>query len=90
MLFSRAITSYNHHTMGSMGQNARLATEPIAIIGMSCKFGGDASNPDKLWDMLAEGKSAWSEVPMSRYGHRGQYYPENSKLSTVRETVLGL
>ncbi|KAE8141613.1 hypothetical protein BDV38DRAFT_268399 [Aspergillus pseudotamarii] len=71
--------------MGSMDQNARLATEPIAIIGMSCKFGGDASNPDKLWDMLAEGRSAWSEVPMSRYGHRGQYHPENSKLSTAMD-----
>lgn len=74
--------------MGSMSQDARWATEPIAIIGLSCKFGGDASNPEKLWNMLAEGRSAWSEVPLSRYGHKGQYHPDNAKLGTVRDTAF--
>jgi acyl transferase domain-containing protein len=69
--------------MGSMNNDPGWATEPIAIIGLSCKFAGDASNPEKLWDMLAEGRSAWSEVPASRYGHKGQYHPENGKLSAV-------
>lgn len=71
--------------MGSISESARWATEPIAIIGMSCRFGGDASSPEKLWDMLAEGRSAWSEIPKSRYGHKGQYHPENGKLATVRD-----
>ncbi|MCJ1472284.1 hypothetical protein MMC13_000931 [Lambiella insularis] len=38
--------------MGSLG-NA-WASEPIAIIGLSCKFPGSASSPEKLWEMLAE------------------------------------
>lgn len=74
--------------MHSTSENKQMATEPIAIIGMSCRFGGDASNPEKLWDMLAEGRSAWSEVPLDRYGHKGQYHPENGKLSTVRDTAF--
>ncbi|KAJ5971622.1 uncharacterized protein N7479_001540 [Penicillium vulpinum] len=69
--------------MGSTSVDAQWATEPIAIIGLSCRFGGDASNPEKLWSMLAEGRSAWSEVPLSRYGHKGQYHPDNAKLATT-------
>ncbi|KAL4971435.1 hypothetical protein BDW66DRAFT_165239 [Aspergillus desertorum] len=71
--------------MGSISQDAQWATEPIAIIGLSCRFGGDASHPEKLWKMLAEGRSAWSEVPLSRYGHKGQYHPDNAKLGTAMD-----
>ncbi|MCJ1394622.1 hypothetical protein MMC18_007502 [Xylographa bjoerkii] len=69
--------------MGSMSEDPVWATEPIAIIGLSCRFAGDASNPEKLWGMMAEGRSAWSEVPVSRYSQKGQYHPENGKLSTT-------
>lgn len=69
--------------MGSINENPEWTTEPIAIIGLSCRFAGDASDPEKLWDMMAEGRSAWSEVPVSRYSQKGQYHPENGKLSTV-------
>ncbi|KAL1850583.1 Type I Iterative PKS [Paecilomyces lecythidis] len=69
--------------MGSMGETPLWATEPIAIIGMSCKFAGDGSSPEKLWDMMVDGRSAWSEVPESRYNHKGQYHPDNAKLGTT-------
>jgi acyl transferase domain-containing protein len=59
------------------------ASEPIAIIGLSCKFAGDATNPDELWKMLVEGKSAWSEVPASRFNLKGVYHPNHEKPSTV-------
>ncbi|KAK3681631.1 hypothetical protein B0T22DRAFT_299554 [Podospora appendiculata] len=58
------------------------ATEPIAIIGLSCKFAGDASNPAKLWDMLAEGRNAWSEIPSTRFNPKGVYHPDSERLST--------
>lgn len=67
--------------MGSL--NNAWATEPIAIIGLSCKFAGDASTPEKLWEMLAEGRDAWSEIPTSRFNVKGTYHPNNEKLSTV-------
>ena len=69
--------------MGSMNLDPEWATEPIAIIGLSCRFAGDASSPEHLWDMMSEKRSAWSEVPKSRYGQKGQYHPENGMLSTV-------
>ena len=57
------------------------ATEPIAIIGLSCKLAGDASNAENLWTMLAEGRNAWSELPESRFNSKGAYHPNNEKLS---------
>ncbi|THY39332.1 hypothetical protein D6C98_10048 [Aureobasidium pullulans] len=32
-----------------------MASTPIAIIGMSCRFAGDATSPEKLWKLSAEG-----------------------------------
>jgi acyl transferase domain-containing protein len=69
--------------MGSMQLEPEWATEPIAIVGLSCKFAGDASNPEELWNMMREKRSAWSEVPESRYSQKGQYHSDNGMLSTV-------
>lgn len=67
--------------MGSVDKQP--ASEPIAIIGLSCKFAGDASTPEGLWRMLAEGRDAWSEIPSSRFNAKGAYHPDSEKLSTV-------
>lgn len=41
-------------------------TEPIAIIGMSCRFPG-ADNPELFWQHLREGVDAITEVPADRW-----------------------
>lgn len=40
--------------------------EPIAIIGMSCRFPG-ANSPSELWSLVREGASSISETPKSRF-----------------------
>ncbi|PJZ68820.1 hypothetical protein CH373_15490 [Leptospira perolatii] len=40
--------------------------EPVAIIGMSCKFPG-ANSLEEFWKLLSEGKDAISEVPSDRW-----------------------
>jgi acyl transferase domain-containing protein len=49
-------------------------TEPIAIIGMSCRFPG-AGNPEEFWQLLKEGKSAIKEVPLERWKNEEFYNP---------------
>ncbi|KAF4965337.1 hypothetical protein FSARC_6852 [Fusarium sarcochroum] len=63
--------------------NSEWASEPIAIIGMSCKFSGGASNPDKLWDLMASGKTGWSEIPEDRYNLKGVYHSNHERNSTT-------
>lgn len=61
-------------------------TMPIAIIGMSCRFPGDATSPEKLWGLLSQARSAWSEVPKIRFNNVSFYHPEASRLGTVGST----
>jgi len=49
------------------------AAEPIAIIGLSCRFPGGANDPKQLWNLLEEGYDAISEVPSSRW-NLDEYY----------------
>ncbi|HEY2062753.1 MAG TPA: type I polyketide synthase [Amycolatopsis sp.] len=41
-------------------------TEPIAIIGMGCRFPGGVSTPAQLWDLVAGGTDAIGEFPEDR------------------------
>ncbi|GFF90952.1 lovastatin nonaketide synthase [Aspergillus udagawae] len=66
-----------------MDTDSEWASEPIAIIGMSCKFSGGASNPDKLWDLMASGKTGWSEIPEDRYSLKGVYHANHERTSTT-------
>jgi acyl transferase domain-containing protein/acyl carrier protein len=44
----------------------RFMREPIAIIGMSCRFPG-ASNPEAFWQLLRDGVDAIGEIPPDRW-----------------------
>ncbi len=48
-------------------------TEPIAIIGMSCRFPGRANSPEAFWQMLHEGRDAIIEVPEKRWNIDAYY-----------------
>ncbi|MGO4618118.1 type I polyketide synthase [Nocardia sp. 2YAB30] len=40
--------------------------EPIAIVGMSCRFPGGVGSPDELWDLLVSETDAIGEFPSDR------------------------
>ncbi|KAE8852240.1 hypothetical protein HRS9122_02527 [Pyrenophora teres f. teres] len=56
---------------------------PIAIIGMSCRFAGGATDPEKLWQLCAEGRTGWSEIPGDRFNINGHYHPRPDNLNTT-------
>ncbi|MBF0469189.1 MAG: acyltransferase domain-containing protein, partial [Desulfamplus sp.] len=42
-------------------------TEPIAVIGMACRFPGRSDTPEKYWKLLSEGVDAITDVPDDRW-----------------------
>ncbi|OON69868.1 polyketide synthase, partial [Streptomyces tsukubensis] len=42
------------------------ADEPLAIIGMSCRFPGGVRDPEGLWDLVRSGRDAVSDFPTDR------------------------
>ena len=53
------------------------AHEPIAIVGMGCRFPGGVNSPDDLWELLQAGTDAVSEFPRDRgWDVGGLYHPE--------------
>nr|WLD30099.1 GomB [Streptomyces rubellomurinus] len=50
-------------------QNQQLldrAAEPLAIVGMSCRFPGGVASPEDLWSLVSEGRMGISEFPGDR------------------------
>ncbi|WP_346218117.1 type I polyketide synthase [Amycolatopsis pretoriensis] len=51
-------------------------TEPLAIIGMSCRYPGGIATPDDLWDVVDEGRDVIGEFPADRgWDIEGVYDP---------------
>ena len=56
---------------------------PIAIVGMACRFPGNATTPKGLWELCCDGRSAWSEIPKDRMNVEGFWHPDVSKVGCV-------
>nr|ADZ24997.1 polyketide synthase [Sorangium cellulosum] len=50
--------------------------EPIAIVGMACRFPGGANDLDSYWRLLCEGRSAVVKVPRDRWDADELYRPD--------------
>ena len=59
----------------------RAKHEPIAIVGMGCRFPG-ANNPEEFWQLLVDGKDAITSIPEERWN-------EAIDTSTKNYTVWG-
>jgi acyl transferase domain-containing protein/acyl carrier protein len=45
----------------------RQSDEPIAIVGLACRFPGGADTPEAFWELLRDGVDATSEIPGDRW-----------------------
>ena len=57
--------------------SSRSTDEPIAIVGMSCRFPGGVSSPEELWELVASGTDAIAGFPEDRGWEVGQLFDPN-------------
>ncbi|MFB9465264.1 SDR family NAD(P)-dependent oxidoreductase, partial [Streptomyces cinereospinus] len=84
----RALAAHLDDRLGQ-GRPRRAATapavrevsdEPVAIIGMACRYPGGVSTPEDLWRLVAEGRDAIAEFPGDRdWDLAALYDPEPGK-----------
>lgn len=66
-----------------------LNNEPIAIIGMSCRF-PKAGNIDEFLSLLELGESGMSDIPLERWDNEKFYDPDVNALGRLYIKQLGL
>ncbi|KAL4954547.1 polyketide synthase [Aspergillus filifer] len=76
----------NGHTNGSTTTSNKVpgvSNIPIAIVGMGCRFPGDVTSPEKLFELCLNARSAWSEVPEDRWNKDAFYHPDGKRIGTT-------
>ena len=62
--------------------------EPIAIIGMACRYPG-AESPEALWQLLCDGTDPITEVPPERWDINKYYHPKPSTPGKIMSRYAG-
>ncbi|MFF0631147.1 SDR family NAD(P)-dependent oxidoreductase [Nocardia sp. NPDC004151] len=73
----RRVTAELQETRAKLRELTELNSEPVAIVGMGCRYPGGVGSPDDLWRLLVEGRDAVSAWPSDRgWDQSGLYSPE--------------
>ncbi|WP_425471126.1 type I polyketide synthase [Saccharothrix texasensis] len=64
--YLRRVTADLHETGRRLAEVRDRAAEPIAVVGLGCRYPGDVATPEDLWALLREGRDVTSDMPADR------------------------
>jgi thioester reductase-like protein len=73
----------------SAAREAISLREPIAIVGLGCRFPGGVSSPAEFWDLLRSGREALKPVPPERWASDRYYHPDPEHAGTMYVREFG-
>lgn len=73
--------SHGHADRNTQGRGS--INEPVAVIGVGCRFPGDIDGPELLWDFLTEKKCAITAYPDRGFTNAGTFAESGGFLKDV-------
>lgn len=73
--------SHRHADRNTQGRGS--INEPVAVIGVGCRFPGDIDGPERLWDFLTEKKCAITAYPDRGFTNAGTFAESGGFLKDV-------
>ncbi|CAG8003769.1 unnamed protein product [Penicillium olsonii] len=62
---------------------ASTSCTPIAIVGLGFRGPAEATNANRLWEMIVAGREGYTPIPARRWNNEAFYHPDNARHGSI-------